>query len=135
MTPANRLQRYPTVRDLEGRARRRLPLIAWEYLDMGTGDEKGVGRNRVGLDRITMLPRICKGLQTQDLSTTLLGQTFAAPFGCAVSAAKTLLDISYETALEKFVQIDNSSIIFPDSDNFQNVSHLLKKFETLEKKN
>ncbi len=43
----SRLQKYPAISDLQKRAKQRLPLIAWEYLDMGTGDDIAVSRNRI----------------------------------------------------------------------------------------
>ena len=48
--PPKRLAKFPAISDLRKRAQRRLPLIAREYLEMGTGDEQAVSRNRQGLD-------------------------------------------------------------------------------------
>ena len=44
--PRLELQKYPSIEDLKSRAFKRVPHIGWEYLDMGTGDDKGVYRNR-----------------------------------------------------------------------------------------
>jgi len=54
-------QKYLAISDLRMRAQRRLPHIAWEYLDCGTGDDRGVQRNLDGLANITLLPRLLKG--------------------------------------------------------------------------
>ncbi|MEM7343901.1 MAG: alpha-hydroxy acid oxidase [Chloroflexota bacterium] len=86
-----RRQRYPAIIDLQKRAKQRLPLIAWEYLDMGTGDEAAVSRNRTHLNQITMLPQFFQGEQTQDLSTTLFGQSLNVPFGCAPVGLTSLM--------------------------------------------
>lgn len=77
------LQKYPAIEDLKKRAKKRLPLIAWEYLDMGTGDETAVTQNEAKLKQVTIRPQFFKGRQTQDLTTTLLGRTYKAPFGVA----------------------------------------------------
>ena len=77
------LRRYPTVGDLRGRARRRIPHIAWEYLDSGTGDEQAMARNLEAMNRITLVPRFMRGELNPDVSTTLFGQTYGAPFGIA----------------------------------------------------
>lgn len=77
------LQKYPAISDLQKRAKQRLPLIAWEYLDMGTGDDIAVSRNRTGLDRITLLPQFLKGEQTQNTETRLYGRRYSVPFGVA----------------------------------------------------
>jgi L-lactate dehydrogenase (cytochrome) len=77
------LQRYPSISDLQKRARKRIPHIAWEYLDCGTGDEKGIARNLDRMAEILMVPRFMKGELKPDTSATLFGQTFNAPFGMA----------------------------------------------------
>lgn len=75
--------RYPTVEDLAEKARRRLPPVAWAYLQSGTGRERLLDSNRAAFDSITLTPRFCKGPLRPDLSTTLLGNRYAAPFGIA----------------------------------------------------
>ncbi|MCP5099804.1 MAG: hypothetical protein GY943_29975, partial [Chloroflexi bacterium] len=50
-------QQYPAIADLQARARRRLPHLAWEYLDCGTGEETAVSRNLTAFQNITMLPQ------------------------------------------------------------------------------
>ncbi|MEM7130585.1 MAG: alpha-hydroxy acid oxidase [Chloroflexota bacterium] len=79
----SRLQKYPSISDLQKRAKQRLPLVAWEYLDMGTGDDIAVSRNRVGLERVTLQPQFLKGPQTQNTETSLFGRKYATPFGVA----------------------------------------------------
>ncbi|MEM7336086.1 MAG: alpha-hydroxy acid oxidase [Chloroflexota bacterium] len=83
MSPINPaiLQKYPAIEDLKKRAKKRLPLIAWEYLDMGTGDETSVSQNEAQFKHITFKPQFFKGKQTQDLTTTLFGRTYKVPFG------------------------------------------------------
>ena len=77
------MAKFPAISDLQKRAQRRLPLIAWEYLDMGTGNEKAVSRNRQSLEQVTLLPQFFKGKQTQHLQTMLFGKEYQAPFGVA----------------------------------------------------
>jgi len=81
--PRLELQKYPSIEDLKSRAFKRVPHIGWEYLDMGTGDDKGVYRNRDELDNITLLPRIMKGEFDPNTETELFGDTYLAPFGVA----------------------------------------------------
>ena len=81
---ANKLMnRYPGVFDLEEKARKRLPFVAWEYLQTGTGYEVSVKRNREKLNAITLLPRFMKGEIIPDIKTELFGKTYQAPFGVA----------------------------------------------------
>ncbi len=78
-----RLQRYPAVSDLRTLTRRRLPHIAWEYLDCGTGDERALARNLERMAEVTLAPVFMKGDLKPDLTTTLFGRTYSAPFGVA----------------------------------------------------
>ena len=78
-----RLQRYPAVSDLQRLTRKRLPHIAWEYLDCGTGDERAVARNLERMAEVTLAPVFMKGDLKPDLTTTLFGRTYSVPFGVA----------------------------------------------------
>ncbi|RMG23924.1 MAG: alpha-hydroxy-acid oxidizing protein, partial [Bacteroidetes bacterium] len=77
------MNKYPAIEDLRRRARRRIPFVAWEYMETGTGAEGALRRNRQRLDAITFVPRFMKGELSPDLRTQLLGRTYSAPFGVA----------------------------------------------------
>ncbi|MEM6803757.1 MAG: alpha-hydroxy acid oxidase [Bacteroidota bacterium] len=80
---ATLMNKYPGIYDLEQKAKKRLPYVAWEYLQTGTGYEEAIKRNRKALDVLTMQPRFMAGALNIDLKTELFGQTFEAPFGVA----------------------------------------------------
>ena len=80
---AKLMRRYPSIVDLRDRARKRLPHIAWEYLESGTGDERAVARNLESMSAITLVPRFMKGELNLDVATTLFGRSYNAPFGIA----------------------------------------------------
>ncbi len=75
--------RYPTVVDLEKRARSKLPRFVHAYLETGTGYETGLSRNRESLDAITLVPRYLRGRLAPQIDTTIFGERFDAPFGVA----------------------------------------------------
>ncbi|MFK7803620.1 MAG: alpha-hydroxy acid oxidase [Anaerolineae bacterium] len=75
--------KYPAVADLHKAAGKRLPHIAWEYLETGTTHEQAVQRNIDQFKKVTILPRFVKGHFDPDVSTSLFGQNYAAPFGVA----------------------------------------------------
>ena len=77
------MDRYPSVSDLEARAKRRIPYFAWEYLASGTGSDSAVRRNIAALEDVQLRPQFLKGLLKPDMSTTLFGQRYEAPFGIA----------------------------------------------------
>jgi len=74
---------YPAIIDLANKAKKRIPHVAWEYLQSGTGDEDLVERNKTAFQKITFLPQFCKGGLAPTLETTLFGQKYATPFGIA----------------------------------------------------
>jgi len=80
---ANWFNQYPAILDLANKAKKRIPHVAWEYLQSGTGDEDLVERNRTAFQKITFAPQFCKGVLAPTLETSLFGQKYAAPFGIA----------------------------------------------------
>ena len=61
--------------------RRRLPKIAFDYIEGSVEDEIGVERNREGFLHYRLVPRYLVDVKRRDLSTTLFGQTYSLPFG------------------------------------------------------
>lgn len=80
---AQLMERYPAISDLQKRALHRMPHVAREYLESGTGDERAVTRNIERMAAVTLIPKLLKGELQPDLSTTLLGREYRAPFGIA----------------------------------------------------
>jgi len=74
---------YPAIIDLATKAKKRIPHVAWEYLNAGTGEEDLLEKNRAALQKITFSPQFCKGILSPNIETSLFGQKFAAPFGMA----------------------------------------------------
>lgn len=77
------MDRYPGIAFLEEKARKRIPHVAWQYLQTGTGLGHAVGRNRAKLQQITLTPRFIKGKLSPDLSCELFGKSYQTPFGIA----------------------------------------------------
>lgn len=75
--------RYPRIEDLAEKAQKRVPKVAWEYLDSGTGDEALLQQNQDAFQNIRFLPRFCKGALEADTKTTLFGRSYNAPIGMA----------------------------------------------------
>lgn len=80
---SERLKHYPAVVDLQKRAKRRLPRVAWEYLDMGTDNDVALDLNREALNKIKFMPKFMLGDIQPDLSTTVFGREYKLPFGVA----------------------------------------------------
>jgi len=79
----NWLNSYPAISDLAKKAKSNIPNVAWQYLETGTGREALLKKNITAFNNITFTPRFCKGQINPNLKTTILNQTFNAPFGIA----------------------------------------------------
>jgi (S)-mandelate dehydrogenase len=70
--------------DLRRLARRRLPKIAFDFIDGGVEDENGMARNLEAFRKIRLTPRFMGADVTKrDLSTSLFGRTYSLPVGIA----------------------------------------------------
>jgi len=63
---------------------------------------------------------------------TIQNADYAAPMGCAISGARFLLDISYDEAAERFVQVDHSTVLMPIKGNVNEGALLVKRYNDLE---
>lgn len=79
----NYANKYPAIEDLARKAKKRIPHVAWAYLDAGTGEEDLLARNRAAFQRVNFLPRFCKGELLSTVDTTLFGKKYGAPIGMA----------------------------------------------------
>ncbi|OJW57678.1 MAG: hypothetical protein BGO57_02590 [Sphingomonadales bacterium 63-6] len=89
------------IADLRKRAKARLPLGVWEYVERGTEDELGLSRNRAGFDAITFRPHVARNVEQVDSSTTMLGTHSVAPLAVAPTGAAGLLWYQGDLALAK----------------------------------
>jgi (S)-mandelate dehydrogenase len=69
------------IEDLRRMCRRRLPRIAFDYIDGSVDDERGMVTNQEGFLRYRLLPRYLVDVGRRDQSVTLFGQTYSLPFG------------------------------------------------------
>jgi isopentenyl diphosphate isomerase/L-lactate dehydrogenase-like FMN-dependent dehydrogenase len=79
------------VAEFRARAKRKLPKFAFDYLDGGAGSEAGIRRNEQAFEDLVFRPRALVNVETRDLSTTLFGRRWAAPFGIAPVGLSNLL--------------------------------------------
>jgi (S)-mandelate dehydrogenase len=67
--------------DVRELARRKLPRIAFDFIDGGVDDELCLRRNRDAFQQHRLLPRYLVDVSRRDQSTVLLGRRYASPFG------------------------------------------------------
>ncbi len=79
------------IADLAAAARRRLPLGVWEYLERGVEDETGMARNRAAFDRLALLPRVGRNVESITLQTPVFGQESALPLAIGPTGAAGMM--------------------------------------------
>lgn len=95
------MDKYPSIADLQYKSRKRIPWVAWQYLETGTGQEKAGPRNREALDQILFSPRFIKGKLNVNLETELFGTRYGLPFGIAPMGLCSLVWPNTEHILAK----------------------------------
>jgi L-lactate dehydrogenase (cytochrome) len=92
-TPAaapRHLRRVLSLDDFEAAARRRLPSMLFGYVAGGAETEATLGANRAAFDAFGLVPRVLVDTSQRSQATTLLGRTYAHPFGIAPMGASAL---------------------------------------------
>ena len=69
--------------DLRKLAKRRLPKIAYDFIEGGLEDERGVARNYDAFSQYQLVPRYCVDVNARDQSTVLFGKAYSSPVGIA----------------------------------------------------
>jgi len=77
------LDRAASIEDLRQRAKRRIPRFAFDLVDGGAENERNMRRNSEAFEEVELTPRYMVDVSNIDTSTSVLGQTFDAPFGMA----------------------------------------------------
>jgi L-lactate dehydrogenase (cytochrome)/(S)-mandelate dehydrogenase len=77
------LEHAINIDDLRKLAKRRLPKIAYDFIEGGLEDERGIARNESAFAGFDLVPRYGVDVSACDQSTTLFGRTYAGPLGIA----------------------------------------------------
>lgn len=77
------LDRAASVDDLRLWAKRRVPRFAFDLVDGGAENERNMRRNSEAFEEVELTPRYMVDVSKVDTRTSVLGQTFDAPFGMA----------------------------------------------------
>ncbi len=71
------------IDDLRKLAKRRLPKIAYDFIEGGLEDERGIARNESAFAGFDLVPRYGIDVSACDQSTILFGRTYSGPLGIA----------------------------------------------------
>jgi L-lactate dehydrogenase (cytochrome)/(S)-mandelate dehydrogenase len=71
------------IEDLKKLAKKRLPKIAFDFIEGGTDDEVALVTNEQAFRQARIVPRYLVDVSVRDQSTTLFGRTYSSPIGIA----------------------------------------------------
>ena len=71
------------IEDLRKAAKRRLPRIAFDFIEGGVDDEKGLDGCEGAFRRRELVPRYMVDVSKRDQSAMLFGRSYSSPFGIA----------------------------------------------------
>src|ERR1700744_598685 len=69
------------IEDLHQLAKKRLPKIAFDFIEGGVEDERALETNRAAFHKHKLLPRYLVDVTKRDQSQTIFGRKFNSPFG------------------------------------------------------
>src|SRR4030081_891969 len=78
---AMRIDQAVNIEDLHRMAKRRLPKIAFDFIEGGLEDERGLETNTSAFHKHRLLPRYLVDVSTRDQTKTIFGPNFNRPCG------------------------------------------------------
>jgi L-lactate dehydrogenase (cytochrome) len=94
-----RLSDCNNFHDFRELAKRRLPGPIFNYIDGAADDEVTLRRNTASFERCDLVPNVLRGVETVDLSVTVMGQELAMPVYCSPTALQRLFHHHGEQAV------------------------------------
>jgi len=94
-----RLRDCHNFRDFRRLAKRRLPGPIFHYIDGAADDEATHRRNTASFEHCDLVPNVLRGVETVDLSVTVMGQKLALPVYCSPTALQRLFHHQGERAV------------------------------------
>ena len=85
-----RIDRCNNIGDFRSMARRRLPGPIFHYIDGAADDEVTYRRNTEAYERCDLVPNVLAGVESIDMSITVMGQKIDMPLFCAPTALQRL---------------------------------------------
>src|ERR1700745_2290879 len=85
-----KLDKAINIEDLHKMARRRLPKIAFDFIEGGVEDELGIARNESAFARFCLMPRYLVDVAPRNQPAKLFDRVCARPFGISPTGAAGL---------------------------------------------
>jgi L-lactate dehydrogenase (cytochrome) len=94
-----RLRDCHNFHDFRELARRRLPGPIFDYIAGGADDEVTLRQNTASFERCDLVPNILRGVESLDISVSVMGQKLAMPVYCSPTALQRLFHHQGERAV------------------------------------
>ena len=75
------IDRAVSIADLQRMAKKRLPRMAYDFIEGGCDDELGIAENEAAFGNYRLAPRYLVDVSQRDMVTKIAGQTYAIPLG------------------------------------------------------
>jgi len=95
------LEQAYNIEDLRAIAERRLPRIAFDFLERGTEEEITLAANRRAFERIRFAPRTLVDVSRRSQKVSIFGKTYDSPFGIAPTGAAGMYCHDADVALAR----------------------------------
>ena len=112
-----RLNDAINIEDLHQMAKRRLPKVAFDFIEGGLEDERGLDRNTAAFRKHNLLPRYLVDISTRDQSATIFGRTYASPFGISPTGSAGLFRRGADMMLAEAARDANIPYIMSGASN------------------
>lgn len=96
-----KLKEAINIEDLRQIAKSVVPRVVIEILEGASEDEISYHRSTEDFRNIRLLPKVLRGVENREISTTLFGRTYAAPFGIAPTGTIGVLRKNIELVLAR----------------------------------
>jgi (S)-mandelate dehydrogenase len=112
-----RVDQAVNIEDLHRMAKRRLPKVAFDFIEGGLEDERGLDRNTKAFHKHYLLPRYLVDVSKRDQTQTIFGQTFSSPFGISPTGSAGLFRRGADMMLAEAAREANIPYIMSGASN------------------
>ncbi len=112
-----RIEDAVNIEDLHKMAKRRLPKIAFDFIEGGLEDERGLETNTSAFHKHQLLPRYLVDVSVRDQTKTIFGQKFSSPFGISPTGGAGLFRFHGDLMLAEAARDANIPYIMSGASN------------------
>jgi L-lactate dehydrogenase (cytochrome)/(S)-mandelate dehydrogenase len=105
------------IEDLHQMAKRRLPKVAFDFIEGGLEDERGLDTNTAAFHKHYLLPRYLVDVSKRDQTQTLFGRKYNSPFGISPTGGAGLFRRGADMMLAEAASDANIPYIMSGSSN------------------